>query len=67
MKVSDKVKVISSPYSMFEVGEVYTVSYVDERPYGIYLTDPFYGDLDHTGRSYWAFHRNEVELVNDSK
>lgn len=42
MKIGDKVKVLLSPYSIFDEGKVYTVGYVDDRPYGVYLIDPFY-------------------------
>lgn len=67
MKPNDKVRIISSPYSMFEVGSEYTISYVDTasgNPYGIYLTDPFYEGVDESPDSaQWPFHRDEVELV----
>lgn len=42
MKIGDKVKALVSPYEIFEVGKIYTVGYVDDRPYGAYLIDPFY-------------------------
>ena len=63
MKAGDKVKVLESPYSMFEVGSEYTISYVDDRPYGIFLVDPFYENSDEASSAQWPFHRDEVELV----
>lgn len=63
MKAGDKVKVLESPYTMFEVGSEYTISYVDDRPYGIYLTDSFREDSEEYGSDQWPFHRDEVELV----
>ena len=63
MKAGDKVKVLSSPYKIFEVGETYTISYEDDRPYGIYLLDPFYEDMEVLDFKSWPFHRDEVELV----
>lgn len=63
MKAGDKVKVLSSPYEIFEVGETYTISYVDDRPYGIFLVDPFYENTEEANSSQWPFHRDEVELV----
>ena len=58
-----KVKVLSSPYSMFEVGKEYTISYVDDRPYGIFLQDPFYEGEDVHEFGQWPFSRDELELV----
>lgn len=63
MKLNDKVRIISSPYTMFEVGSEYTISYVDARPYGIFLVDPFYEDTEEANSAQWPFHRDEVELV----
>ena len=63
MKPNDKVRIISSPYTMFEVGSEYTISYVDDRPYGIFLVDPFYENTEEANRAQWPFHRDEVELV----
>lgn len=63
MKAGDKVKVLESPYTMFEVGSEYTISYVDDRPYGIFLVDPFYENSDEASSAQWPFHRDEVELV----
>lgn len=63
MKPGDKVKVLESPYTMFEVGSEYTISYVDDRPYGIFLVDPFYENSDEASSAQWPFHRDEVELV----
>lgn len=63
MKTGDKVKVLESPYTMFEVGSEYTISYVDDRPYGVYLTDPRYTGTDKATNEQWPFHRDEVELV----
>ena len=63
MKPNDKVRIISSPYTMFEVGSEYTISYVDDRPYGIFLVDPFYENSDEASSAQWPFHRDEVELV----
>lgn len=63
MKPNDKVRIISSPYTMFEVGSEYTISYVDNRPYGIFLVDPFYENTEEANSSQWPFHRDEVELV----
>lgn len=59
----NKVRIISSPYTMFEVGSEYTISYVDDRPYGVYLTEPFYEGSDEGLSGQWPFHRDEVELV----
>ena len=58
-----KVRIISSPYTMFEVGSEYTISYVDDRPYGIFLVDPFYENSDEASSAQWPFHKDEVELV----
>ncbi len=63
MFAGDKVKVLESPYTMFEVGSEYTISYVDDRSYGIFLVDPFYENTDEAISSQWPFHRDEVELV----
>lgn len=66
MKPNDKVRIISSPYTMFEVGSEYTISYVDTasgNPYGIFLVDPFYEGRDEASSAQWPFHRDEVELV----
>lgn len=63
MKPNDKVRIISSPYTMFEVGSEYTISYVDDRPYGIFLVDPFYENTDEASSAQWPFHKDEVELV----
>lgn len=63
MKAGDKVKVLESPYTMFEVGSTHTISYVDDRPYGVYLVDPFYENSDEANSAQWPFHRDEVELV----
>lgn len=63
MKAGDKVKVLESPYTMFEVGSEYTISYVDDRPYGIFLVDPFYENTEEANSCQWPFHRDEVELV----
>lgn len=63
MKPNDKVRIISSPYTMFEVGSEYTISYVDDRPYGIFLVDPFYDNTEEATSAQWPFHKNEVELV----
>ena len=64
----NKVRIISSPYTMFEVGSEYTISYVDtaeggNSPYGIFLVDPFYENSDEASSAQWPFHRDEVELV----
>lgn len=67
MQINDKVRIISSPYTMFEVGSIHTISYIDDRPYGIYLVDPFYENsdegVDESNSAQWPFHRDEVELV----
>lgn len=63
MKPNDKVRIISSPYTMFEVGSEYTISYVDDHPYGIFLVDPFYENTDEASSGQWPFHRDEVEIV----
>lgn len=63
MKPNDKVRIISSPYSMFEVGSEYTISYVDDRPYGVYLTDPRYMGTDKADSEQWPFHKDELKLV----
>lgn len=63
MIAGNKVKILSTPYTMFEVGSEYTISYVDDRPYGIYLVDPFYENSDEASSAGWPFHRDEVELV----
>lgn len=63
MKINDKVRIITSPYTMFEVGSEYTISYVDDRPYGIFLVDPFYENTEESNNAQWPFHRDEVELV----
>ena len=72
MNIGNKVRIKSSPYTMFEVGSTYTISYIDDRPYGgdvynIYLVDPFYEDAnqhaDEASSAQWPFHRDEVELV----
>lgn len=67
MKIGDKVKVLLSPYSIFDEGKVYTIGYVDDRPYGVYLVDPFYETSGEAKdcRS-WAFHREELELVKQA-
>lgn len=59
----NKVRITSSPYTMFEVGSEYTISYVDDRPYGIFLVDPFYENTEEANSGQWPFHRDEVELV----
>jgi hypothetical protein len=58
-----KVRIISSPYTMFEVGSEYTISYVDDRPYGIFLVDPFYEGTEEANSAQWPFHRSEVEVA----
>lgn len=63
MKAGDKIRVLESPYTMFEVGSEYTISYVDDRPYGVYLVDPFYENSDEASSAQWPFHRDEVEVV----
>ena len=63
MNVGDKVKIKSSPYTMFEVGSIYTVSYIDDRPYGIFLVDPFYENTEEAKSAQWPFSLDEVELV----
>lgn len=63
MKAGDKVKIKSSPYTMFEVDSIHTVSYFDDRPYGIYLVDPFYGGSDEASSAQWPFSLDEVEIV----
>lgn len=63
MKAGDKVKVLVSPYTMFEAGSEYTISYIDDRPYGIFLVDPFYENSEEAKSAQWPFHRNEVEVV----
>lgn len=66
MQIGDKVKVLESPYTMFEVGSEYTISYVDTasgNPYGVFLVDPFYENTEEANSGQWPFHRDEVELV----
>lgn len=68
MNIGNKVKIKSSPYTMFEVGSIHTISYIDDRPYGVYLydtslVDPFYENTDEASSAQWPFHRDEVELV----
>jgi hypothetical protein len=63
MQIGTKVRIISSPYTMFEVGKEYTISYIDDRPYGIFLVDPFYENTEEAKSAQWPFHRNEVEVV----
>ncbi len=63
MKAGDKVKVLTSPYNMFCVGSDYTVSYVDDRPYGIFLVDPFYENTKEANSAQWPFHKDELEVV----
>ena len=63
MKSGDKVKIKSSPYTMFEVGSIHTVSYFDARPYGVYLVDPFYDNSDEANSAQWPFSLDEVEIV----
>lgn len=63
MQINDKVRIKSSPYTMFEVGSIHTISYIDDRPYGIYLVDPFYENTDEDSSAQWPFHRDEVELI----
>lgn len=63
MKIGTKVRIISSPYTMFEVGSIHTVSYFDDRPYGVYLVDPFYGDSDEAKSAQWPFSLDEVEII----
>jgi len=48
---------------MFEVGSEYIVSYFDDRPYGVYLVDPFYQDSEEENSSQWPFSLDEVEVV----
>jgi hypothetical protein len=59
----NKVRIISSPYTMFEVGSEYTISYVDDRPYGIYIQEVRFDGADPDDTAQWPFHRDEVELV----
>ena len=63
MNIGTKVRIISSPYTMFEVGSIHTVSYFDDRPYGVYLVDPFYQNSDETNSAQWPFSLDEVEIV----
>lgn len=63
MKAGDKVKVLSSPYEIFTAGEIYTISYEDDRPYGVYLLDPFYEDTEVLDFKSWPFHLDELELI----
>ena len=63
MKIGTKVRIISSPYTMFEVGSIHTVSYFDDRPYGIFLVDPFYENSDEAASAQWPFSLDELEVV----
>lgn len=63
MQIGTKVRIISSPYTMFEVGSIHTVSYFDDRPYGVYLVDPFYQESDEENSAQWPFSLDEVEIV----
>ena len=63
MKAGDKVKIKSSPYTMFGVGSEYTISYIDDRPYGIFLVDPFYENSDEATSAQWPFSLDEVEVM----
>lgn len=53
----NKVRIISSPYTMFEVGSEYTISYTNDDM--IYLVDPFYEE----SLEVWPFMEDEVEIV----
>lgn len=66
MKAGDKVKVLQSPYTMFEVGSEYTISYVDTasgNPYGVYIQEVRFDGAAPDDTAQWPFHRDEVELV----
>lgn len=63
MKIGTKVCIISSPYTMFEVGSIHKISYIDDRPYGIFLVDPFYENSDEASSAQWPFSLDEVEVV----
>ena len=56
-----KVRIISSPYTMFEVGSEYTISYTNDDM--IYLVDPFYEGTDEESLAVWPFMEDEVEIV----
>lgn len=62
-KPNDKVRIIASPYTTFEVGKEYTVSYFDDRPYGIFVTGPRFEGSNEDDVAQWPFHRDEVELA----
>lgn len=57
----NKVRIISSPYTMFEVGSEYKISYTNDDM--IYLVDPFYEGTDEESLAVWPFMEDEVELV----
>lgn len=61
MKAGDKVKVLSSPYEIFEVGSEYKISYTNDDL--IYLIDPFYEGTDEESLAAWPFWEEELELV----
>lgn len=61
MKANDKARIISSPYTMFNVGSEYKVSYASDDL--IYLVDPFYEGTDEESLAVWPFIEDEVEIV----
>lgn len=46
MKTNDKVRILSTPYTVFEQGKEYTIRYVDDRPYGVFLKGPRFEGCD---------------------
>lgn len=61
MKPNDKVKVISSTFSMFDVGSIYDIHSVIGAL--VYLIDPFYIGDDESDLAIWPFLEDELELV----
>lgn len=68
MQIGTKVKILSSPYSIFEAGSENTVCKIvkehENDSVGIlyYLLDPFYSNTD-IEDALWPFLEDELEVV----
>lgn len=61
MKTGDSVRVLQSPYEMFEVGSEHSIYSVNGEL--IYLIDPFYQGTDQSRFAVWPFYGDELEAV----
>lgn len=62
MKQNDKVKIIESPYKMFDFGTEHSVyALVGDL---IYLVDPFYIGTENEEDALWPFLEDELEIIS---